>query len=110
MSTAKVGLCLWGFDRHMFHVEEFLVHSQSLRQLSPAKKGLLLTVGHQKPTRKALVQRRRSAPDLPGETLALGQIDEGRGAATTAAKGGKGMVLYLIGGDLMLAKTHHALC
>lgn len=58
MSTAKVGLCLWGFGKHTFHVEEFLVHSQSLRQLSPAKKGLLLTVGHQKPTWEALVQRR----------------------------------------------------
>lgn len=57
MSTAKVGLCLWGFDRHIFHVEEFLVHSQSLKQLSPAK-GLLLIVGHQEPTREALVQRR----------------------------------------------------
>lgn len=58
MSTAKVGLCLWGFDGHVFHVEEFLVRSQSLRQLSPAEKGLLLTVWHQKPTREALVQRR----------------------------------------------------
>lgn len=35
-------------------------------------------------------------PDLPGETLALGQVDEGLGIATIAAKGGKGMVLCLI--------------
>lgn len=49
-------------------------------------------------------------PDLPGETLALGQVDEGLSAATIAAKAGKGMILYLIRGDLLPAKTHHVLC
>lgn len=48
-------------------------------------------------------------PDLPGATPALGQVDEGLGAATVAAKGRKGMVLCLIRGDLMPAKTHHVL-
>lgn len=103
MSTAKVGLCLWGFDRNTVYMEEFLVRSQSLRQLCPAKKGLILAVGHQKPTQEALV------PDLPGETLALGQGDEGLGGATRAAKGGKGRVLCLSRRDLMLTKTHHVL-
>jgi len=53
--------------------------------------------------------KERSVPDLPRETPALGQVDEGLGAATKAAKGGKGMVLYLPREDLILANPHHVL-
>lgn len=102
MSTAKVGLGLRRFDGRTVPVEELLVHSQSLRQLRPAKKGPILT------HRGSSGAKERSAPELLRK-VALGQVDDSLRAATIAARAGKGTVPDLLGRSDS-SKTHHGLC